>query len=101
MRIIRIVKRRLHSLLHRSSSDAELQGEIEIHIQQLTNEAIAAGLTEAEARAAALREFGPIEQIKEKCRDTRSVSWIQDLAQDFLYGAPMLRRSPPFTPAPA
>jgi hypothetical protein len=97
MRIIRIIKRRVHSLLHRSSSDAELQGEIEIHIQQLTNEAIAAGMTEAEARAAALREFGPLEQINEKCRDTRGVSWIQDLAQDFLYGVRMLRQSPGFT----
>ena len=82
MRIICIIKRRVHSLLHRSSSDAELQGEIEIHIQQLTNEAIAAGMTEAEARAAALREFGSLEQIKEKCRDTRRVSWIQDFVQD-------------------
>src|ERR1039458_8011319 len=97
MRIIRIIKRRVHSLLHRASSDAALQREIEIHIQQLTNEAIAAGMTEAEARAMALREFGPIEQIKEKCRDTRRVSWIQDLAQDFLYGVRMLRQSPGFT----
>src|SRR6202046_3399472 len=97
MRIIRIVKRRVHSLLHRSSSDAELQGEIEIHIRQLTSEAIAAGMTAAEARAAALREFGPLEQIKEECRDTRRVSWIQDLAQDFVYGVRMLRQSPGFT----
>ena len=43
MRIIRIIKRRVHSLLDRSTSDAELQREIEIHIQQLTNEAIGRG----------------------------------------------------------
>src|ERR1017187_3415704 len=97
MRIIRIFKRRVHSLVHRSSSDAELQGEIEIHIQQLTNEAIAAGMTEADARAMALREFGSIEQIKENCRDARRVSWIQDLVQDFLNGVRMLRQSPGFT----
>jgi putative ABC transport system permease protein len=96
MRIIRIVKRRVHSLLHRSSSDAELQGELEIHIQQLTHEAMAAGMTEAEARAVALREFGPLEQIKENCRDARRVGWIRDFAQDFLYGVRMLRQSPGF-----
>ena len=95
--MIRILKRRVHSLLHRSYSDAALQHEIEIHIQQLTNEAMAAGMTAAEARAMALREFGPVEQIKEKCRDTRRVSWMHDLAQDFVYGVRMLRQSPGFT----
>src|SRR5450755_1697223 len=97
MRTIRIIKRRIHSLLHRSNADAELQREIEIHIQQLTNEAIAAGMTEVEARAMALREFGPIDQIKERCRDTRRVSWIQDFIQDLRYGVRMLRQSPAFT----
>jgi predicted permease len=97
MRTIRIVKRRVHSLLHRSNADAELQREIEIHIQQLTKEAIAAGMTEGEARAMALREFGPIDQIEEKCRDTRRVSWIQDFVQDVRYGVRMLRQSPAFT----
>jgi len=96
MRTIRIVKRRIHSLLHRSGADAELQREIEIHIQQLTNEAVAAGMTEAEARAMALRGFGPIDQIKEKCRDTRRVSWIQDFVQDIRYSVRMLRKSPAF-----
>jgi hypothetical protein len=97
MRTIRIIKRRVHALLRRSSADAELQREIEIHIQQLTNEAITAGMTEVEARALAIREFGPIDQIKEKGRDTRRVNWIQDFVQDVRYGVRMLRQSPAFT----
>src|SRR5579872_3308817 len=97
MRTIWIFKRRIHSLLHRSHADAELQREIEIHVQQLTNEAIAAGMTDVEAQAKALREFGPMEQIKETCRDTRRVSWIQNFVQDVRYGVRMLGQSPGFT----
>jgi putative ABC transport system permease protein len=97
MRTIWIIKRRIHALLHRSGADAELQHEIEIHIQQLTNEAIAAGTIEVEARAMALREFGRIDQIKEECRDARRVSWIQDFVQDLRYGLRMLRQSTGFT----
>ncbi len=68
-----------------------------MHIQQLTNEAMAAGMTEVQARATALREFGAVEQIKEECRDTRRVRWIQDFVQDLRYGVRMLRQSPAFT----
>ena len=97
MRIVRIVTRRVHSFLRRSTADAELQREIEIHIQQLTSEAMASGMAEAEARTVALREFGPVDRIKEQCRDTRRVSWIQHFARDLLYGLRMLRDSPGFT----
>lgn len=97
MRIVRIVKRRVHSFLRRSNAEAELQCEIGIHIQQLTSEAMASGMAEAEARAVALPEFALVDRIKEQCRDTRRVSWIQDFARDLLYGLRMLWDSPRFT----
>ena len=42
-------------------------------------------MTPAEARAAALRAFGPVARIEEECRDTRRVAFVQNLAQDLRY----------------
>jgi len=35
--------------------------------------------------------------IKKKCRNQRSVCWIENLVQDVLYGARTLRKRPGFT----
>ena len=82
MRIIRIIKHRINSLLHRDRIDAELQSEIELHIEQLTKEGVASGMSEPEARIIAIREFGPIEKSKEECRDMRKVNRLESTMQD-------------------
>jgi starch phosphorylase len=49
-------------------------------------DAVAAGLTPEEARQAARRSFGGIEQMKEDHRDRRGVRWMENLLRDFRYG---------------
>lgn len=50
-----------------------------------------------EARYAALRAFGGVEQKKEECRDADRLRWLEDLIQDLQYGLRQLRRNPGFT----
>ena len=97
MRFSGIFMHRLHSLLRRSRADANLQREIDLHLEQLTKEYTAAGMSETEARLTALREFGSIEATKEHCRDMRRVNVVEDLCKDLAYAFRLLMKSPGFT----
>ena len=97
MRFARIVGHRFRSLLRHSRADADLQRELDLHLEQLTKEYIAAGRSEADARAAARRDFGSLESTKEQCRDMRRVTVVEDVLKDLSYAFRLLKRSPGFT----
>ena len=87
---------RLRSLFRRPQADQDLDEEIRDHLERRTADFVAKGLSPEEARYAARREFGGIEQSKEKCRDTRKVNWVYDLARDAGYTLRQLRKNPGF-----
>src|SRR5437868_6931010 len=90
---------RLRSLFRWAQADQELDDELRDHLERKTEEYIAQGMRQEEARRRARLDLDGIEQTKEKCRDARRVNWIQDLAQDLRYGLRQLRRNPGFTAA--
>ena len=57
------------------------------------------GRGRAEALAAARRDFGGVDQMKEQYRDRRGIPLLDTLRQDLVYGWRLLRRSPGFTTA--
>ncbi len=88
---------RLRSLFRRRQVEQELDEELHYHVERQTEENIAKGMTEEEARCAALRALGGIEQRKEECRDMRRVNLIENTLLDLRYAGRTLRRSPGFT----
>jgi len=88
---------RFRSLFRRSAVDHDLDDELRFHLDRQIAANIAAGMRPADARNAALREFGGVDQIREECRDMRKVNWLQDLVQDARYGFRILRKAPGFT----
>ena len=93
-RLLDRMRHRLRSLVKGRTLDASLRKEIELHLAELTAEHVSAGLSPADARAAALREFGSVASIEESCRDVRRVSFFADLAQDLRYTLRTLLRQP-------
>ncbi|HUF24595.1 MAG TPA: ADOP family duplicated permease [Vicinamibacterales bacterium] len=98
MRAARAWLRRLAaSLWPRAQHEADLQAEIDSHIQLHIDDAVRAGLTEAEARRQAAITFGSVEAIKEDYRDRRGLPSIDSLLQDVRYGLRTLARQPGFS----
>src|SRR5437016_6603092 len=88
---------RLFGLFRKNHRNAEMAEEIQAHIDLLTERNIAAGMSAKEARDAALREFGGVEQIKETAREQRVWRWADEFFQDVRFGARMLVRTPGFS----
>src|SRR5437868_9805137 len=88
---------RLLGLFSKNRRDAEMAEEMQAHLDLLTERNIAAGMLSHDARNAALREFGGVEQVKENAREQRVLRWADGFVQDIRYGARMLLRTPGFS----
>ena len=88
---------RFAGLFRKSRRDQEIAEEIQHHVDLLIERNIAAGMSLPEARNAALREFGGLEQIREAAREQRVWRWADEFFQDVKFGARMLVRNPGFS----
>src|SRR5499427_4419400 len=87
----------LRALSRKSEIERELDEELLYHIEQQTEQNIRLGMNPEEARQAALKSFGGVEQAKERSRDARGVRWLEELWQDLRYGLRMLLKNRGFT----
>lgn len=76
---------------------AELDQDIQDHIQRETQDNMDRGMSPEDARTAALRNFGNITRIKEDTRAIWTVVWLEQFIQDMRFGLRSLRKSPGFT----
>ena len=96
MRWITSLRLRARALMQGRQVDRELDEELQYHFDHLVDGFVASGASLEDARYAARREMGAIEQRKEECRDARGVNLIEHVRQDVASALRGLRKSPAF-----
>jgi putative ABC transport system permease protein len=97
MRRVREWAARAREFVFRRRVERELGDELQTHLDYLTDEHLRRGLDRDEARRAALKDLGGLEQTREQVRDARGWRALEAFAQDARLGARLLRKSPGFT----
>ncbi|HEY2544843.1 MAG TPA: ABC transporter permease, partial [Candidatus Acidoferrum sp.] len=85
------------SLFPKRASDAQMNSELRFHIDELTDENIAAGMKPDEARRRAILEFGGQEQLKEEVRDVYRIRFVDATLANLKSAFRFIRKSPTFS----
>jgi predicted permease len=82
--------RKITWLFQRSRKEAELQEELQFHLDEAADERIADGEDAESARYASQRELGNLTRVAEDTRDAWTWTILEQLRQDLRYGVRML-----------
>ncbi len=85
------------ALFQRDRLERELKAELQFHVDCAIEENLRRGMSNEDARRAALLSFGGVEQVKEQYRDVSRWRWLEALGRDVRYGVRSLRCAPGFT----
>jgi putative ABC transport system permease protein len=94
---LRRIVAKLRYLLANNRAEEDLAREVASHLTLLVDDFVRRGMSPEEARLAARRAYGGVEQAKQAHRDERSLLWIEQTMQDLRYGLRTLSKSPGFT----
>jgi predicted permease len=84
-------------LFVQEKAESEFKGEMQIHLQMLTEKFILQGMSPEDAASAARRQFGNTTLLQQRHRETRTFLSFFTVSQDVRYGLRVLGKSPGFT----
>ena len=91
---IRILLSRCAGFFSRATLDNDLDEELQSHIEFAINENLEQGMSQQQARTAALRRFGGITQTREQYRAQRGLPFLEVIWHDLKFGVRHLRNLP-------
>ena len=94
---LRVIASRLRAVFSRQHLDHEFDDELRDHLESLTEEYEASGMSRGEARRAAVLKLGNPQQLREANREHRGMPVLESLAQDFGFALRTLRKNRGYT----
>jgi len=88
---------KVHGLWRRHDRDADMAEEMRSHLERLIAANRDAGMSAAEARSSALRQFGNVSSLQQRSRDEWRFRWLEEFHADVRFAIRQMRRSPSFT----
>jgi predicted permease len=76
--------------------ESQLDAEVRDHLDSLADDHVRRGMSRSDALAAARRDFGGVDQVKEQYRDAAGLRVVDDAARDLRYALRSARRNPVF-----
>jgi len=84
-------------LFSKRASDEQMNAELRFHVEELTEEYIAAGMPREEARRRARLDFGGHEKLKEEVRDVYRIRFVDAILANLKSAFRFIRKSPTFS----
>jgi predicted permease len=99
MKFVDSIRFRFAALFQRSQMNAEIEEELQSHIQHYADDLVRSGMGRAEAERRARIEFGGRVKYKEAIHQAAGGNFIETSMQDLRFSLRQLRKSPGFTMA--
>src|SRR5271165_3505436 len=99
MKFFNSLRFRFTALFQRSQMNAEMEEELQSHIQHCADDLVRSGMGRAEAERRARIEFGGRVKYKEAIHQAAGGNFIETSMQDLRFSLRQLRKSPGFTMA--
>jgi predicted permease len=99
MKFLSTAIRRIRALFNGDSLEQDMDREMRAHLELLSSEYEASGMSPEDARMAARRRFGNTTHLKERGRDIRGAGLLGEILRDARYALRGFARTPGFTAA--
>jgi putative ABC transport system permease protein len=90
---------RLTNVFRAGSVEADLDEELQFHVEERIRELTAAGMTRQAAAAEVARRFGNPLRLRDESRDIKLLPWLDSIIRDVRQGVRMLRKNAGMTGA--